>query len=256
MSKSCKSFLGLEDDYAFFEECVGEKVGTLQAWSPFLNELKGRKSSLKILDFGAGNGQFTQQILELACSCPNLLELSLLEPTESSRIKARELFTDANLSRLEVVASLDELQGRDFDLILSHHVFYYVPKLEGVLRELKSKLGPQGCFLASITGERSGAGGLQQSALDLAGLSNPYWTGPQCLESFLKVFPEAKTMPFQMSLDMQDSLENRASILRFLVGEFREQLPWKEALRVFDPFSDGKRISVPSDELCLAAFGD
>lgn len=250
MLASSKSFQNLRDDYAFFEECVNEKEGALRAWRPSLEALRDVPGPLRLLDFGAGDGAFTQDVLQVLGRDYQDVELTLLEPAEWSRTKASERFSGTGLSKFSVLESLTELKG-DFDLILSHHVFYYVPDLLSTLTTLKSCLAEQGRFLAVVTSERSGAGSLQEKALDLAGLISPYRTGPQAKDDFLSVFPKTEVCRFDMTLSMQDTLENRESIMRFLVGEFRESIPWKQAVALFDPFADGTEIKVPSQELSL-----
>ena len=246
-----KSFQSIQDDYDFFEACVNEIACTIALWKPTLWELGRQHSPLRVLDFGCGSGSFTS--LALACleREPEEIELTLLEPASAALERALIRFQDLPFKALCSCSDMEELPKQTFELILSHHVFYYVPELDMVLRQLKERLAPGGLFLTAIAGDRSGPGLLQDEALKLAGLSSPYRSGLEVRDIFLEQFPKTEVRPYATELLMPDSRENREAILRFLVGEFREQIPWSRALSIFDRYSDGKVVRVPSEEWSL-----
>ena len=250
-----KSFQSIQDDYDFFEACVNEISRTISLWKPTLWELGRQHSSLRVLDFGCGSGSFTALALACLDREPEEIELTLLEPAGAALERALIRFQERPLGALKSCSDIEALPRQTFELILSHHVFYYVPELDQVLRRLKERLAPGGLFLTAIAGDRSGPGLLQDEALKLAGLSSPYRSGLEVREIFLKHFPNMKLVPYATELLMPDSRDNREAILRFLVGEFREKIPWSRALSIFDPDSDGKQVRVPSEEWSLLVNG-
>ncbi len=250
MPTSSKSFNGLERDYAFFESSVNERECTLARWAPLLGALTG-KGPLRVLDFGCGTGGFTLDVLSLTDRAPQDIHLTFVEPSESLNAQAWQRFRKADLGSLDPLRSVGELKSQRFDLIFSHHVLYYVPHLREVFELLRGLLDPAGQFLAVVGDNNSGPGRLQDQVLAQAGLSSPYHSGGEIQRLFTEVFPRARTERFETRLQMDDSVENRESIMRFLVGEFGASVCWSYALSVFDQFSDGKRIVVPSEELNL-----
>jgi SAM-dependent methyltransferase len=251
MPASTKSFHGLEDDYAFFEASVTEREGTLRAWEPWLSKLRRRSGPLRILDFGCGTGSFTIDVLNLLGRRSEDLFLTFVEPDERSGGAAQERFRIKDFGGLVRWDNGLEFGDQKFDLVFSHHVLYYVPDLRPVLLELKRTLAEDGLILVVVGDDESGPGRLQNQVLGQAGLRSPYRSGIEVQRQFFEVFPDAGVAPFQTELKMEDTLENRESIMRFLVGEFGKRVSWEYALSVFDAFSDGSRITVPSEELNL-----
>lgn len=247
MDTSSKSFEKLQSDYDFFEAHVDERQQALQAWEPWLQQLRQRPG-LRLLDFGSGSGSFTSMVLERLGLPPSAVRLTMLEPAASARERAR---LKLHLWNPRLIVGVSELEG-SYDLIISHHVFYYVPELRSDLLRIRGHLAASGVFLAAIAGEQSGPGQLQDQALQLISQTSPYRSGVESAAIFRQVFTEAVIEPFSTRLQMEDSRTNRQRLMRFLVGEFAG-VPQKEALALLDPYSNGGVITVPSVEQCLAS---
>lgn len=247
-----KSFQGLEVDYAFFEQSIDECEQALRQWRPLLQN-HAFPERVRVLDFGCGTGIFTLQVLELLNRAPEETEIYFVEPAASSFESARTLFEQMGFAKVEGVGSLDELTTTDFfDLIFSHHVLYYVPSPALAFQVLKQRAAENCLMLHVVGGEANGPGLLQNRALGQAGLTSPYHQGVDIRDCFLEIFPKGLVTPFQTHLRMADTRGNRASIMRFLIGEFGEKVSFEQALALFDPFAHDGEIVVPSEELSLS----
>ncbi len=245
-----KDFSELQDVYQFFEDHVSERAETLTVWSPFLNQVKAQER-IRLLDFGCGNGSFTAQVLERLGEGPDRLDLRLVEPVEGvlqEAVTRLESWTD---SPIVTATHLGGLPPGQLDLILSHHVLYYVDELEQELTEMKRRLALGGVVLAVVGGSGDGPGALQDRALEMAGLSSPYRSGEEIRALFEDCFSHNRVIEFPSEMRIPDRRECREAIMRFLVGEFSGRVPWEKALALFDPFRQGDEIVVPSREICL-----
>jgi ubiquinone/menaquinone biosynthesis C-methylase UbiE len=251
MTAQSKSFQDVEKDYRFFEQCVDEIDRTLEIWQPILSGISSTGQKVRILDFGCGTGTFTLRALREWAIAPDQVSLFLLDPAESHVQQALGALKREGYSDSTVISAVSNLPDDSIDIIWSHHVFYYVPDIEGVLRDLKRCLSRDGMMLCAISGEKSGAGNLQEEALATGGLDSPYRTGVEVCQHFQRQFPYCDAQPYHIRIQMKDLLENRESIMRFLVGEFRDLVDWEGCLALFDPFSDGETIHVPSEELSI-----
>lgn len=238
-----KPFAALHRDYAFFEQHVDETEATLRAWLPLV---RGRWDAPKVLDFGAGSGSFTSTFLK-AAELGEEMELTLVEPDPGFREMALR-----NLQSFQPTAwpLLDRDLPPTFDLILSHHVLYYVPDLRTALSRLYNALKPGGRLLAVQGGRGNGMNTIVFAAFDHLGRESPYHYSEQTA-----LLLEELGIPFRRSLvrsvlDFPDSEPGRLAILRFLLGENLAELPGRTALSWFDPFAREGRIRIPSaDEL-------
>lgn len=254
-----KSFASIQTDYAFFEEHTSERSRCLQSWHPHLQGLSTLRPSLRMLDFGCGSGSFTREVLAQLCRLtgarPPKIRLTLLEPVAEALSQAQAA-CQAQLQ--QPVLSLTRLQALPawarFDLIVSHHVLYYVDPLQPTLRELLARLRPGGRALLVVSGESS-IGQLQSSILGRAGIETPYHSGQIVLQTLERLAPVG-VETFPSELRMPDTVSNRQRILNFLVGEFGHRIDWACAMEAFDPFVNRGEIVMPNQEMNLVVEGE
>ena len=82
-----KAFAPIRDDYAFFETHSSEAENDLKGYARSLAGLD-RGRSVRVLDFGCGDGGFSAKFLTTLGVPPERLTLSLVEPDEVYRQKA------------------------------------------------------------------------------------------------------------------------------------------------------------------------
>jgi SAM-dependent methyltransferase len=107
-----------------------------------------RRDGLRILDFGAGNGELVRQ---MACIAP--FEAWVYEPTPSLMAEARE-----NLSGLDGVAFVDTLgsvESAVFDYVFCLEVFEHLPHGETInaIMEIHRLLKPDGVAVIGVPHE-------------------------------------------------------------------------------------------------------
>lgn len=103
---------------------------------------KLRSSENKLLDFGAGTGDFLQVAVNKGWKVYGV------EPNE----QARNL---ASKKGLHLLSSLKELKGEQFDVITLWHVLEHVPNLQETLNRLQVLLKPEGVLVIAVPNYKS-----------------------------------------------------------------------------------------------------
>ena len=86
--RSSKPFAPIRDAYAFFLQHGTETEADLRAYLPHLPSLAPADRTLRMLDFGCGDGAFTAALLEHVCWPTTRLQLALVEPDDVYRQQA------------------------------------------------------------------------------------------------------------------------------------------------------------------------
>ena len=86
MSK--KDFQPIENDYQFFMDSATESEQDLAEHLRELTRIEASDRPLSILDFGCGEGEFTESLLAAFQREPQQLHLALLEPQSCSWARA------------------------------------------------------------------------------------------------------------------------------------------------------------------------
>lgn len=248
-----KSFADLHDDYAFFEAHATEARAGVASWRPHLREAASRPGPLRMLDFGAGSGSYLAMVLEDLGLDPSRLRLALVEPDEGFRALAVERLGRFTAHPVEVWP----LQAPgEYDLVLSHHVLYYVPDLAATLRWLAAALAPGGRMLLAQGGGRNGLNVIMRRGFDLLGEPPPYMFSEDTEAELRRSGVPYRREDVPSEVRFPDSEENRWRILRFLLGEHAARVPAAEALAAFDSFLEGSEVVLRSvDDLFVVTGG-
>lgn len=242
MTSPDKDFGPIRTDYAFFEEHSTEAEEDLAGYRRILDALgrTGGSGPLRVLDFGCGPGGFTARALGMI-AWPGAVDLSIVEPQALYREQAaRELprITGRPVEAFERRSP----EGRCYDLVLSNHVLYYVNDLEQAAGWLVDAVAPGGLLMTSLAGANNLLIQFWIQAFGLLGQPVPYHTSEQLAEAFAGRGIEPQRHEVEYRLEFLDTAENRASILRFLLGDHFERLPREQLLAFFDPHAVDGRI--------------
>lgn len=176
-----------------------------------------------MLDFGCGPGDYLEELLKHL----KPVELSLVEPDPEFRRKARErLLPKHAWARLPT--------GQTFDLIVSHHVLYYVPDLKQTLSQLWDSL--RGRMLLAQGGKDNGLNQILKAALNPC----PYYFSEDTAAALAELEIPYRILEVEDACTFPDSPSARRHILRFLLGQ--EEGP----LELLDPFQKHDHIHIPS----------
>lgn len=253
MNPSRQAFDQLLHDYHFFELHTTEHQETLRVWRPWLQRVL--PGPLRFLDFGAGTGGFTVEVLRALQWPAGNLEIDLVEPAGDALPLAVERCQPFSRRPVEAARQPKYLRPGEFGLIVSHHSLYYVPNLQETASELMGLLEKDGLLLAVVGSDRSGPGMIQEEARRITGQKSPYFSGDQVCKAFLEVAPQGRVTEFPSELRMRDTRAHRESVMRFVAGEYANRSNWERMLAILDRWSDHYEIVVPSVEYLLVIDG-
>jgi len=252
-SQSRRAFATIWDDYAFFEAHTDEAERNLAAWCQELPASLKQRDHLQLLDFGDGSGRVFDRFLQQAGFTPEQLELTLLEPDAQKRQEAVALLRDRTTKTINDVAHQSELDERTYNLITSHHVFYYVRDVEAELQGLWNRLEPGGLMLLTLAGRaRSRTIQFWYEAYAHLGREVPCLNAEhvQAALERLGLPYTQKQVPVRIAFD--DTPANRLHVPRFLMGEDYAALGDAFAAEWIGRFSrDGRVVIDQEDELFI-----
>lgn len=243
MNSTTKNFDPIRDDYAFFEQHATEADEDLRAYAPLVRAQVAGDGPIRMLDYGCGGGRFTARLLDVAGISPTRLRLTLVEPAELYRAQAVAQLGSRSSAPIANQSTLS-LQGEQYDLILANHVLYYVKHLDEQLAAIVQSLAPRGLLLAAMAGQGNALIQFWNRAFALIGQPVPFHTAEDVQAAL-----DARGVPFRKQLvsyqlAFADSAEHRLHILRFLLGDWFEQIPRTALVSMFDRFSDGSEVAM------------
>ncbi|REK17442.1 MAG: methyltransferase domain-containing protein [Planctomycetota bacterium] len=239
-----KDFGPIADDYVFFMNHATEALHDAQAHCRCLAPVLPAAGAVRWLDFGCSEGNFTTRLLELLDWPPQQLRLSLIEPVDARRREAVVQLARFTTEPIPAAAGLPEEPLDEYDVVLSNHVFYYVPELLGTLRRLTAALSAQGVLRAAIAGRDNVLIQIWATGFGLIGRDIPYYTAEdvQAALADLGVPFEQESVPYRIAFP--DTEENRLRIIRFLLANHLTEIPLPPLLVLFDPYASGGAIEI------------
>ena len=242
---SSKYFDPIHDDYGFFLQHSTEAEADLRAYEPRLQGLSMGDKSIRMLDFGCGDGGFTVEFLVRSGWSPEQLWLSLVEPDATYRQQAVERLQTYIPRPVQAWPALPPHLDACFELILANHVLYFVPDLTGTLSAILRALATPGLFLSAMAGRGNGLAEFCHRCFELIGKPFPFWTSED-LEAALTSLGEAYSAEdVHYELAFADAEEHRLSIGRFLMGSDYDAVPRRAMLEGFDPYAYAGKIVMP-----------
>jgi trans-aconitate 2-methyltransferase len=239
-----KDFGPIADDYTFFERHATEAEQDSRAYADRLAGAVPAEGAIRLLDFGCGNGTFTQRFLLRAGWPPARLRLTLVEPVASARRQAVARLL--GLTAHPVVDSAtppDDVDGKS-DVVLANHVFYYVPGLRGQMAGLIGALSPTGVFVTAIASRSNALIEIWIAAFRLLGKDLPYNTAEDLEIALRELGAGFQRLEVPYQLTFPDTEENRMRILRFLLAEHLAELSHRPLLELFDRYVHAGQIEI------------
>jgi trans-aconitate 2-methyltransferase len=244
MADPRKDFAPIQGDFAFFVAHSTEADSDLDAYADRLGSFAPGAGPIRVLDFGCGPGTFTARLLDRLGWGRDRVQLALVEPVDDYRRQAVERLQGRVDHPIDAWPALPDDPGRAFDVIVSNHVFYYVPGLDETLAGLLGALGPGGIFLAAIASRDNALIDLWFRSFPLIGLDVPYQTAEDVEAALARLGRPFGRREVRYDLTFPDSEENRLKILRFLLGAYFDRMPRAEVLALFEPYASAGRISM------------
>ncbi len=233
----------IEDDFAFFIAHSSESEAQIAALGPHLAWLAGRPRPARMLDFGCGDGDFTESLLRAAGPPPESLVLWLLEPVAAHLAQAAERLARLADRVTPIGAALTDA-ARPFDLILANHSLYYVRDLRAATADLLDRLAPGGRLIAALLDRRNALAKICRAGFASAELAFPYFLAEDFEAELRRHGVEPMREPVAYRIAFADSREARLKILRFLLAHHFQHLPPEKGAALFDPFEAGGRIVI------------
>ncbi|WP_442499306.1 class I SAM-dependent methyltransferase [Methylobacter sp. sgz302048] len=245
MGMTCsKDFGPIRDDYLFFEEHSTEAAEDLLAYMPHVHVRTAGSGPIHMLDFGCGSGRFSRQFLALARLPPERLRLSLVEPEPGYLRQALKQLQPFSAHPAQAWPALPPGLEVRFDLVLANHVFYYVPRLDEVLARILRALTPTGLFLAAIAGQKNRLIQFATYCFTLINMPYPYHTAEDFEASLDRQGEVYRKQAMHYELAFPDAEENRLKIMRFLMGDYFDEIPRQPMMDLFSPYARAGRIAI------------
>lgn len=239
-----KDFGPLRADYSFFEDHATEAVADARSYAVHVRSLNTSGRPILMLDFGCGEGRFTENLLK-TCDIPaERLCLTLVEPVDEHRRRAVERLTPVAARPINAGATLPDNPDARFDLVLANHVFYYVTNLEDVVAAIHRSLAPAGLLLAAMAGQNNLLIQFWNHCFGLIGEPVPFHTAEDFAAALRRQSIGYLKKPVHYELTFSDSEENRLRILRFLLGSHFDKVPRQPMLDLFAPYAEGGQIEM------------
>jgi trans-aconitate 2-methyltransferase len=241
---SAKDFGSIEQDYAFFMAHATEAESDLAEYVRDLSGFAEGRASIRLLDFGCGTGEFTQRLASALNWPPQALRMTLLEPVRHQREEAGRRLAKFSEHEIEVLERLPPAHKSRFDLVVSNHVLYYVNDLCQTLGRMRELLSPGGRLLLAIAGWDNTL--LQLLKVGFASMGRPV---PYRVAEDVEAILSHQGASFRKSkvcyqLSFPDTVENRLKILRFLFGDYLQEISPSRLLGEFEPYVRGDRVEV------------
>lgn len=239
-----KDFAPIESDYAFFMQHATEAEHDLKQYVAELDGFPQGRAAVRLLDFGCGTGEFSEQLLAALDWPPETVHLTLVEPVEHQRKAAIERLSRFSRAAIDQASRLALLHEPRFDLIVANHVLYYVEDLQQTLQTFCAALQPGGRMQLVIAGWDNVLLQLWQVGFELLGRPVPYYAAEDVAAVLSASGIPTRRTPVAYQLKFPDSAENRLKILRFLFGEHLPHLPTPQMLREFDRYAVADQIVI------------
>jgi SAM-dependent methyltransferase len=242
--KSRKHFGPIREDYSFFQKHSTEAEADLRGYIPHLHGLSGEDGIIRMLDFGCGDGGFTEALLGRISIAREQLRLSLTEPDVHYLRQAVERLRPFTVHPVNARPTLTSEMNVCFEFILANHVLYYVPNLNDTLSALIGALAVPGVFLVAMGGRSNALAQYCMRCFEVIGKTFPFWLSEdfeRCMTGLGEAY-DKKDVHYE--LVFPDSEKNRLSMARFLMGSEFHSVPRKELLDGFTPYSNAGRIAM------------
>lgn len=245
MKTGTKDFGPVRADYAYFEDHATEAAEDARAYAPHVQSLASAKRSIRMLDFGCGEGKFTLRFLAAAGLPTSSWSIALVEPDGVNQERAVDRLQPTMAHRIEAWPALPADLDASFDVVLANHVFYYVSNLEGALAAIRRALAPGGLLLAAMAGQENLLIQFWNHCFGLIGKPVPYHTAEDLEAALARARWPFHKEEVRYQLNFPDAEENRLRICRFLLGSYLTDVPRRAMLDFFNPYAtDGSITAV------------
>ena len=117
-------------------------------WDEWVINLLPEKNFQRILDLGCGNGRFIFSLLKRNIG-NSFLGIDISESNIQSANSELSKIIDADVSFISGDVETIEKKLSNYDLIMCNHMLWHIKNISGFLTKIKSKLEPEGIFLAT-----------------------------------------------------------------------------------------------------------
>ena len=239
-----KDFAPIENDYAFFMAHSTEAESDIAAYQRELSDFLRDLASIRLLDFGCGNGDFSLPLLNALNLTPETLHITLCEPVAHQLDQAAERISRFSHHPIETLEDVSAAEDRQFDLIVANHVLYYVRDLEETIREMRRALALGSKLALTMASWENMLLEAWKVGFGLIGREVPYYTSEDVQRVLAEQGFAVQKSEARYQLRFADTEENRLKILRFCFGKHLEEIPLPQLVGLFDNYRQEELIVV------------
>lgn len=241
---AAKDFGAIESDYAFFMAHATEAESDVAEYVRNLAGFGAERTSIHVLDFGCGTGEFSWRLASALNWPPERLHWGLVEPVRHQREEAARRLAAFSRHAIESFERLPPASERSFDVVLSNHVLYYVDDLAATLRGMQEALRPGGRLLLAIAGWDNPLLQLWKVGFASLGRPVPYHAAEEVETLLSRQGARFRKSRADYQLRFPDTVENRLKLLRFLFGHFLDEISPSRLLGELDRHVRGGHLEV------------
>ena len=212
-----KSFEDLHDAEAFFHAVSNEREADARGVARVLAQHLAHRPTLKLLDFGGGDGRFMSHLLKCLNRPPADIQIAVVDLDQEYLASYAAQVQSAAASKIRTYSALPK--DERYDAVIANHVLYYVPCMAAWIQSALRSIGPHGLCCVTMGCSHTPMGQIWDKIFSTVGRASPYLNSHD-LEKEL----EAAAVPFSVSsihfrIQFEDTAANKAQFMRFLLGE-------------------------------------
>lgn len=211
-----KSFAGIHDAEAFFHTVSNEREADARGVAKALTDHLGHRPTLKLLDFGGGDGRFMRHLVKCLNRPPADLHIAVVDLDQEYLSAYVARVQPATRSKIRTYSALP--CDDQYDAVIANHVLYYVPSMADWLQGAHTALAPHGLCCVTMGSSQTPMGQLWNNLFASVGSASPYLGSSDLEQQLVATDLQFGVFSVPFRIQFEDTAANRLQLLRFLLG--------------------------------------
>ncbi len=247
----------IKEEYEFFlGHSTESKVALDNMIASITPHIHYNQGEFDFLDFGCGDGKFTQELLSALPIRSAKNHNYLVEPNTEYLSEAGNRVACFSKSQIIPSGDLNDIQDSTIDIGIANHSVYYLSDLRAFLVELQRVMKPGSLFLVTLANRENEITHINHDLYAINRVVFPKFIA----EDFAHVLESSsiyfRSKKLESELCFVDSTENRLKTIKFLTAINHGKLTnISGMLRIFDSYKYSSKIRIQlNDTLFVLRF--